>query len=183
MVLLLLTPNTHTTLFWHPYDVVLTLWTLYGHRNDVVYLLGGFKNPGFIFLFIYLSSLKTLLLLKVTAIINVRLVLETWFVFKTVIFKWKNFFFSSWTGFLRTIVKVNTWRVGYKTSSFGWNKDWCLGWNSFLKILVSLYFLTKILEWRMNYSLTPVERYSRIRREPEVGKLDWHGNFTFYMGF
>ena len=33
-------PSTHTTLFWHPYDVVLTLWTLYGHRNDVVCLLG-----------------------------------------------------------------------------------------------------------------------------------------------
>ena len=33
-------PNTHTPLFWHPYDVVLTLWTLYGHRNDVVCLLG-----------------------------------------------------------------------------------------------------------------------------------------------
>ena len=33
-------PSTHTTLFWHPYDVVLTLWTLYGYRNDVVCLLG-----------------------------------------------------------------------------------------------------------------------------------------------
>ena len=33
-------PSTHTTLFWHPYDVVLTLWTLYGHRNNVVCLLG-----------------------------------------------------------------------------------------------------------------------------------------------
>ena len=34
-------PNTHTTLFWHPYDIVLTLWTLYGHRNEVVCLLGS----------------------------------------------------------------------------------------------------------------------------------------------
>ena len=34
------TPSTHTTMFWHSYDVVLTLWTLYGRRNDVVYLLG-----------------------------------------------------------------------------------------------------------------------------------------------
>ena len=34
-------PSTHTTLFWHPCDVVLTLWTLlYGHRNDVVCLRG-----------------------------------------------------------------------------------------------------------------------------------------------
>ena len=30
----------YTTLFWHPYDVVLTLWTLYGRQNDVVCLLG-----------------------------------------------------------------------------------------------------------------------------------------------
>ena len=28
-------PYIHTTLFWHPYDVVLT-WMLYRHRNDVV---------------------------------------------------------------------------------------------------------------------------------------------------
>ena len=35
-----LLPSTHTTLFWHPCDVVLTLWMLYGHRNDVVCLRG-----------------------------------------------------------------------------------------------------------------------------------------------
>ena len=33
-------PNTHTALFWHLYDVVLTLWMFYWHRNDVVCLLG-----------------------------------------------------------------------------------------------------------------------------------------------
>ena len=33
-------PSTHTTLFWRPYDVVLTLWTLYRRQNDVVCLLG-----------------------------------------------------------------------------------------------------------------------------------------------
>ena len=33
-------PSTHTTLFWSPHDVVLTLWTLYGRQNDVVCLLG-----------------------------------------------------------------------------------------------------------------------------------------------
>ena len=33
-------PSTHTALFWHPCDVVWTLWTLYGHRNDVVCLRG-----------------------------------------------------------------------------------------------------------------------------------------------
>ena len=32
--------NTLATLFLHPYDVVLTLWMLYGCRNDVVCLLG-----------------------------------------------------------------------------------------------------------------------------------------------
>ena len=36
-----LNPSTHTTLFWHPYDVDLTLWTLYGRQNDVVCLLGS----------------------------------------------------------------------------------------------------------------------------------------------
>ena len=30
----------HTTLFWRPYDVVSTLWTLYGRQNDVVCVLG-----------------------------------------------------------------------------------------------------------------------------------------------
>ena len=33
-------PSTHTTLFRHPYDVVLTLWTLYRRWNDVVCLRG-----------------------------------------------------------------------------------------------------------------------------------------------
>ena len=32
-------PSTHTTLFWRPYDVVWTLWTLYRRQNDVVCLL------------------------------------------------------------------------------------------------------------------------------------------------
>ena len=44
MLTLLREPNTHTTLFWHPYDVVLTLWTLYRHRNDVVCLLGNYAS-------------------------------------------------------------------------------------------------------------------------------------------
>ena len=33
-------PSAHTMLFWHPYDVVLTLWTLCGRQNNVVCLLG-----------------------------------------------------------------------------------------------------------------------------------------------
>ena len=33
-------PSTHTTLFWRPYDVVLTSWTFYGRQSDVVCLLG-----------------------------------------------------------------------------------------------------------------------------------------------
>ena len=32
-------PSTHTTLFWCPYDVVFTLWTLYGRQNNVVCVL------------------------------------------------------------------------------------------------------------------------------------------------
>ena len=34
-------PSTHTTLFWRPYDVVLTLLTLYRRQNDVVCVLGN----------------------------------------------------------------------------------------------------------------------------------------------
>ena len=37
-------PSTHTTLFWRPYDVILALWTLYRHQNDVVCLLGWVLN-------------------------------------------------------------------------------------------------------------------------------------------
>ena len=36
----MLFPSTHTTLFWSPYDVILTLWTLYRRQNDVVCVLG-----------------------------------------------------------------------------------------------------------------------------------------------
>ena len=40
--------STHTALFWHPYDVVLTFWTLYRRRNNVVCLLVKFLNFQFI---------------------------------------------------------------------------------------------------------------------------------------
>ena len=49
-------PSTHTTLFWRPYDVVLTLWTLYRRQNDVVCVLRSFSWPSkefFIFLNIF----------------------------------------------------------------------------------------------------------------------------------
>ena len=56
-------PNTHTTLFWHPYDIVLTLWTLYGHRNDVVCLLGG--------IVVFLRSLQDSLFWNNCSLLNI----------------------------------------------------------------------------------------------------------------
>ena len=56
-------PSTHTTLFWHPCDVVLTLWTLHGHRNDVVCLRGG-KNKSKIYWEVGFSIFLSLVMLS-----------------------------------------------------------------------------------------------------------------------
>ena len=46
--------STHTTLFRHPYDVVLTLWTLYRRWNDVLCLRGYYQLfEDFFILFFY----------------------------------------------------------------------------------------------------------------------------------
>ena len=59
IVITLNKPSTHTTLFWHPCDVALTLWTLYGHQNDVVFLLGSYEIIFFFFSFFFLFFFET----------------------------------------------------------------------------------------------------------------------------